>query len=81
MSWWDGYWLAWLAAVFAGFLPVEVYALATRHTEHTLSGTVWTWTSNDLTHPWNIGSWTWPHWLLAAFMIWLTLHLVWGLLR
>lgn len=80
MSLWTWYWLGWLIAVFAGFLPVEIYAIVTKN-GHTLSSTMWHWADVNLAHPWEIWTWTPAHWMLAAFMIWLTLHLVWGYLR
>lgn len=81
-SWSDYYWLAWLIAVFGMFLPVELWSVFVHgENQHTLSETMWRWTSNDLTQPWNIGRYTWPHWLLIIFMVWLTLHLCWGYLR
>lgn len=79
--WTDYYWLGWLIAVFAGFLPVELWALFSGNHVNTLSDTMWRWTDNDLSHPWNIGHYTWPHWLLIIFMVWLTVHLCWGYLR
>lgn len=80
-TWADWYWLAWLGAVFGMFLPVELWAVFSGRSYDTLSDTMWKWTNVDLGHPFDFLRWTWPHWLLAIFMCWLTVHLVWGLLR
>lgn len=77
---WRYYWLIWLAVVFATFLPPELYA-AIVNNHHTLSETMWHWAGVDLAHPWRFWTWIWPHWLLAGFMTWLNLHLVFGLIR
>lgn len=75
-NWADWYWLSYLGAVFGMFFPVELYAIFTPHKNNlTLSNTIWNWTDNVPSQAWNIGHWAWPHWLLTAFLVWLTLHL------
>lgn len=77
VHWYDWYWLSWLVGVFASFGSVEGYAIYSHKTYMTLSWTIWGWTDNDPGQAWNIGHYAWPHWLLIAFMVWLTLHLCW----
>lgn len=80
MTFFDWYWLSWLVGIFTFFLPVELWAIFSKHAKYTFSDTMWAWTNHVGENPVNIGAWPWPHYLLAAFMIWLTLHLVFGLL-
>lgn len=54
---------------------MEFWAIFSGQPQLTLSDTVWSWTDNEPGQAWNIGHYTWPHWLLASFLIWLTLHL------
>lgn len=68
MSW---YWAAWL---ILGFGVPEGIALGTGHAQWTLSETAWNWF--DVLPGQTVRQWTIVHFLLAGFMTWLTLHLV-----
>lgn len=70
------YWLAWL---ILGFGVPECYALASGHPQWTLSDTVWRiFQVHANPQPWH---WTVAHFLLAAFMVWLTGHFVFRIWR
>lgn len=73
MNW---YWFLWLAV---GFGIPEGIAIARHRTEDTLSGTVWHWCDvapgNTLAH------WSALHLFLAFILLWLFLHLVFGIFR
>lgn len=69
----------WAAYLIVGFGVPETWALTTRHPQYTLSETVWRWC--DVLPGQTIWQWKAVHFLLAAFMIWLTLHLCFALFR
>lgn len=73
MGW---YWAAWL---LLGFGVPEGWALITRHYESTLSETAWRWF--DVMPGQTVYQWKAVHFLLFAFMVWLTLHLCFALFR
>lgn len=64
-------WLLWGAV----FLIVEGSAIFITHkTSDTLSGTIWRWFSVKGGH------WTWKRFTLLGFLLWLLVHLVFGVL-
>jgi hypothetical protein len=69
---WSAYWLAWLAL---GFLVPELIALFT-NPANTLSWQVW-----RLAGVGQPGAWSFAHFIVAAFCIWLAGHFVLGLWR
>ena len=69
------YWLLWL---IVGFVVPETYALIT-NARNTLSWTVWDWFGVRAGVP--ISHWTFLHFLLLAFMVWLAFHFVFGIWR
>jgi hypothetical protein len=73
MSW---YWAAWL---IIGFGVPEGIAIATKHYQNTLSDATWRWF--DVLPGQTVYQWKALHFLLLAFMVWLTLHLVFALFR
>ena len=73
MSW---YWAAWL---IVGFGVPETVALVSKRYGATLSDTVWRWC--DVLPGQTIWQWKAVHFFLLAFMVWLTLHLVFALFR
>jgi hypothetical protein len=75
-SWADWYWPAWLVI---GFGVPEFVALRTGHPEWTFSD--WIWRVTDTLPGSTIWEWTAIHVFLALFLIWLTLHLVFGIWR
>lgn len=81
---WSTYWL-WSVTFFVGvlFLPPELYAIATRHPENTLSAQVWRIGNVILGQP--ITAWSWQHWTLMIFVTllfgWLIVHFSFGFLR
>jgi hypothetical protein len=80
---WSWYWLAWFSVLVTAFLGPELYALATGHSENTLSANVWR-LEQSLPGE-NLWQWTALHVLiggcLAVLLIWLLGHLVFGLWR
>lgn len=68
---WSWYWALWLVV---GFGVPECIALLNKDYGDTLSDTVWSWFGvfRDQA-PWH---WGVLHFLLAAFMVWLTCHFV-----
>lgn len=74
-NWMTFYWFAvWLAI---GFGVPEGIALFTGHPENTLSEQVWHLeglTARNGETFWNPLTWTIPHFLVACFMVWLTIH-------
>lgn len=77
---WDTYWLAWLGLLFATFLPPELYAAITGN-GHTLSESMWRWEHIYWASPLDLGHWTILHYFIAAGLVWLTLHIGFGLVR
>lgn len=69
---WSVYWLIW-AGVF--FLGPEMYALFT-NPSNTLSDQVW-----RLAGVGNGGGWSFAHFFVAAFCVWLCLHFIFGWFR
>lgn len=63
-------WLAWITA----FAAIEFTALGTGHPDDTLSW--FTWRAEQLGP-----AWTFFRFFLAAFLVWLSLHLVFGWFR
>lgn len=78
MKWndWSLYWLLW----FGAFLGPELYALFTNPL-NTLSYQVWHVEDINFAHPYDIGSWTFAHYLVFALMVWLSFHFVDGMFR
>jgi hypothetical protein len=70
---WSAYWLFWLGV---GFLVPESIALFTGHPENTLSEQVW-----HLSEQGARGGWTFGHFMVAAFVVWLAFHLILGWFR
>lgn len=68
-NWASVYWLAWIVV---GFLPLELWALFSGQPQYTLSDQVW--------HLEGTGS-TFARYFIAAFCVWLTLHMVFRLFR
>lgn len=73
-------WLAWFVASFGSFLFFEVRALATGHTERTLSAAIWRFEQFRTGQP--FGQWSAGHfWLvgiLAVGFLWLLFHFALG---
>jgi hypothetical protein len=63
-------WIGWIAA----FLAIELSALFTGHARYTLSDFVWRLEEVNR-------AWTFLRFFVAAFCLWLTLHLTFGLFR
>lgn len=70
---WSIYWAFWLGVLF---LVPETFALWTGHPENTLSEQVW-----HLTEQGARGGWTFAHFMVAAFCVWLLFHFVLGWFR
>jgi hypothetical protein len=71
---WSVYWLVvWFGI---GFLGPELFALFTGHDENTLSFQVW-----RLSGLGQSGGWTFAHFFIAAGMVWLLFHFVFGWFR
>lgn len=68
-NWWSLYWLIWIGVLFMG---PEVYALATGNPQNTLSYQVW--------HIEGTGA-TFARYFVAAFLIWLFVHMVFRMFR
>lgn len=77
------YWALWLAATFATFGVPEAIALATRHSENTLSW--WIWTHAQVIRNQPIRDWSASHILFAGVFatlaVWLLGHLIFGIWR
>lgn len=77
---WGWYWVAW---IFVGFLPAEVYWIFV-NAKNTLSDNFWALEHINRHHPFDFAEWTPVHWVfgifLAVFLLWLLLHLVFGML-
>ena len=71
------YWPAWLAATVVTFLVVEVYALASGHSENTLSD--WVWRTLKITSRTTVSTWSAADALSfgvwVVLITWLTFHL------
>ena len=85
-SWnaWSWYWLCWLiVTVPVGFLIPEVYALASGHSENTLSAQVWR--LEQFVPDQHIWQWSAAHILiggcLAVILLWMMIHFVFGIWR
>jgi hypothetical protein len=77
---WDYWSVYWIVVWFGlGFGVPEGIALATGHSEHTLSYQVWHLEGlnsvNSATF-WNPLTWSIPHYLVAALTIWLAGHFI-----
>ena len=83
MNGWSVYWLTWLTVTFASFLAPEVYALATKHPENTLSWQIWR--LEKIMPGESIWHWSALHILLGGSLfiglVWLAVHLVFGIWR
>lgn len=66
---WSLYWLIWVVAGFGG---PEFYSIATRRYQNTLSDQVW--------HVEGTGA-TFARFFVAAFLLWLFLHMVFELFQ
>lgn len=77
---WDWYWRGWIAMLAVTFLPPELYAAST-HNSHTLSESMWRWQHMYWAAPFDLQHWTILHYFLAAFLLWLFLHISLGLVR
>jgi hypothetical protein len=75
-TWADYYWPLWLVILFG--IP-EFVALKTGHPEWTFSDFVWR--VFDVLPGSTLWEWRAVHFFLLAFMVWLTLHLVFRLFR
>ena len=75
-TWADVYWPVWFLLLFG--VP-EAIALRTHHTEWTLSG--WIWRVCDVLPGSTLLQWTALHIFLAAFLLWLLVHMVFGIWR
>jgi hypothetical protein len=64
-NWASLYWLLW---ILIGFLPMELYALASGHSEWTLSWQFWNLEGSGATF-WR--------WVVASLFLWLFVHMVW----
>lgn len=71
------YWLVWLVI---GFGVPEAWAIISGHPQYTLSDTVWRIFQVEPLDPtpWH---WKFVHFILAAFMLWLTGHFVFRIWR
>lgn len=80
LSWPNALWGVWLLE----FLVYELWAVFANH-NYTLSDTVWTLEGINLSQPFDFSMWTNTHWALAglvwALLLWLSVHLPFGLLR
>lgn len=65
---WSVYWLLWLGL---GFLGPEMWALLTGNPDNTLSDQVW-----RLAGVGQGGGWSFAHFIVAAFCLWLLGHFV-----
>lgn len=78
---WSWYWLGWLLILTAAFLGPELYALASRHPENTLSAQVWR--LEQVKAGEHIWQWSAGHFLIggiiAVFLVWLLFHFVLGI--
>lgn len=63
-------WIAWAAA----FLAIELTSIFTGHGQFSLSAFVWRLEEIN-------SGWTFLRYLVAAFCLWLFLHMVFGILR
>jgi len=74
------YWIAWILA----FLIPELYWVF-KNSANTLSEEVWGLEKLSLSRPFDLGIWTWEHWVVTLVVwllfLWLSLHFPFGLLR
>lgn len=72
------YWLGW----FAAFLIPEIYWIIV-NARNTLSDNWWAVEGIDTHHPFDFATWTPAHYVigvvLLVFVVWLFLHLIFGL--
>lgn len=64
-NWASIYWAAWIGA---GFLPLELWAIASGQPQYTLSDQVW--------HLEGQGA-SFGRYFVFAFLLWLLIHMVW----
>ncbi|HYS41932.1 MAG TPA: hypothetical protein VEO01_40460 [Pseudonocardiaceae bacterium] len=81
---WSAYWLSVVGFfVLVLFLPPEVYAIASGHSENTLSAQMWR--IGDVIANQPVGQWAPEHWVLAVVVVllfgWLIVHFTFGILR
>ena len=77
-NWVSVYWVGvWFGL---GFLPMEMFWLF-RDPKNTLSYQVWHLEGLDFSHLFSVDTWTFGHFFVLAFMVWLTLHFGFGLFR
>lgn len=69
---WNGWSLYWLLWIVGGFLPVELWALLSKHPENTLSDQVWHAEGNGA---------TFTRYVVFVFLLWLLIHMVWAKFR
>jgi hypothetical protein len=72
-DWASLYWALWFGV---GFLPFELWALFTGRNHDTLSDNVWRLIGLDNGSPWSFA-----HFAVAAGMVWLLFHFVFGWFR
>lgn len=63
-------WITWIVA----FLAIELTAIASGHSRYTLSDYVWRLEQID-------AGWTFLRYFVAAFCVWLALHMIFGWFR
>jgi hypothetical protein len=68
-NWASIYWLVWISV---GFLPLELWALAVKKPQYTLSYQVW--------HLEGTGA-SFARYFVAAFLVWLLIHMVFEMFR
>lgn len=77
------YWLSLVGGFILLFLPPELYAIATGHSENTLSAQFWR--LGDVVAHQPIGQWAPEHWAMSIVVTllfgWLILHFSLGWLR
>lgn len=69
-NWASLYWLIWMGI---GFLPLEMWALFSGNPQDTLSDQVWRLTGQGTTTTWTFG-----HYMILVFCIWLLGHFAFG---
>jgi hypothetical protein len=83
MNGWSIYWVVWAGAVFVSFAAPEFWALATGHSENTLSQNLWR--LEQFLPGQHVWQWSALHFLiggaLLVLLVWLIGHLVFGIWR
>lgn len=69
---WNGFSVYWLFWIVGGFCVPEFWALATGHPENTLSYQVWHLEGTGM---------TFARYFVAAFLLWLLIHMVFEAFR